>query len=193
MPRGQAEALIPLLSDLLAQAGFDWHALGGIAVGTGPGNFTGVRIAVAAARGLALGLGVPAVGVSTFEAAAEGRSGDPVLVSLAAPRGLAYLHRLDAGRLAGSPLLVDPAALPDDLAAGDASLVLGHEAGRIAQGLGLPCRAFDPAALPDLAARIARIGQARLAAGPAPPRPAPLYVRPAEAAPPSDPPPLIVA
>jgi hypothetical protein len=52
MDKGQAERLMPLLEEVLAEAGLDWHDLAAVAVGTGPGNFTGVRIAVAAARGL---------------------------------------------------------------------------------------------------------------------------------------------
>jgi len=49
MERGQAEALMPALLGLMARAGLDWGDLDGVAVGTGPGNFTGVRVAVAAA------------------------------------------------------------------------------------------------------------------------------------------------
>ena len=71
MDRGQAERLLPMLEELMAEAGTGWTALDGIGVVTGPGNFTGVRLAVAAARGLALGLGIPAVGVSIFEALAD--------------------------------------------------------------------------------------------------------------------------
>ena len=72
MARGQAERLFPLLTELLAQAGRDWPDLAAIGCGIGPGNFTGVRIAVAAARGLSLSLGIPAIGVSATEAAAYG-------------------------------------------------------------------------------------------------------------------------
>ena len=68
MGRGQAERLMPLLEELLAEAGLNWRDLHRIGVGVGPGNFTGIRISVAAARGLALGLGIPAIGVSTFDA-----------------------------------------------------------------------------------------------------------------------------
>jgi len=70
MTRGQAERLMPLLQELLAEAGFTWQDLSALGVGVGPGNFTGIRIAVSAARGLALGLDVPAVGVSGCEARA---------------------------------------------------------------------------------------------------------------------------
>ncbi|MFP4451570.1 MAG: tRNA (adenosine(37)-N6)-threonylcarbamoyltransferase complex dimerization subunit type 1 TsaB, partial [Rhodosalinus sp.] len=67
MGRGQAERLMPMLEEMLAEAGVGWSDLDVLGVGTGPGNFTGLRIAVAAARGLALALDVPAVGVSGFE------------------------------------------------------------------------------------------------------------------------------
>ena len=52
MTKGQAERLFPLLAELLAEAGVDWRDLSVVGVGTGPGNFTGIRIAVAAARGM---------------------------------------------------------------------------------------------------------------------------------------------
>ncbi|OYW58073.1 MAG: tRNA (adenosine(37)-N6)-threonylcarbamoyltransferase complex dimerization subunit type 1 TsaB, partial [Rhodobacterales bacterium 12-65-15] len=68
MEKGQAERLMPLLEEILADGGIGWHDLSALAVGTGPGNFTGVRIAVAAARGLALGLKIPAIGVTLLEA-----------------------------------------------------------------------------------------------------------------------------
>jgi tRNA threonylcarbamoyladenosine biosynthesis protein TsaB len=63
---------MPMLDAVLAEAGKDWRDLTALGVGVGPGNFTGIRLAVAAARGLALGLRIPAVGVSVFEARAHG-------------------------------------------------------------------------------------------------------------------------
>lgn len=67
MARGQAERLMGLLEELLAEHGQTWRELDAIGVGVGPGNFTGIRISVSAARGLALGLGIPAMGVSMFD------------------------------------------------------------------------------------------------------------------------------
>lgn len=65
--RGQAERLMGLLEEMLADVSLRWADLAALGVGVGPGNFTGIRIAISAARGLSLGLGVPVVGVSRFE------------------------------------------------------------------------------------------------------------------------------
>jgi tRNA threonylcarbamoyladenosine biosynthesis protein TsaB len=170
MPKGQAERLIPMLEELLAEAGLGWSDLKAIAVGTGPGNFTGVRIAVSAARGLALGLGIPAVGVTRLEALAHGLT-RPVTVVEDARRGEVYVQRFDQegpgpARLTGA----------DEVLAGP---VTGSAAG--------------PAALPPampLVEAITRIGAIR--AMTPQPRPAPFYLRGADAAPPADPPPVIL-
>ena len=70
MARGQAERLMPLLQEMLAVHDLSWSDLDRLIVGIGPGNFTGIRIGVAAARGLALGTGLPTVGVSSLDALA---------------------------------------------------------------------------------------------------------------------------
>ena len=106
MATGQAERLMPLLNEVLAEAGVGWRDLTALAVGTGPGNFTGVRIAVAAARGLALGLGVPAVGVTRLEALAQGLP-RPVTVIEDARRDEAYVQVFDG---AGGPARLMPMA-----------------------------------------------------------------------------------
>lgn len=171
MDKGQAERLIPLLEDLLAQGGVGWSDLARLAVGTGPGNFTGVRIAVAAARGLALGLGIPALGVSRLEALAHGLP-RPVTVIEDARRGEAYVQVFDlAGPapafLSGMGNIAHPTGAVTGSAAGAAAL---------------------PPALP-LAEAMARIAGDRSL--PQPP-PAPFYLRSADAAPPADPPPVIL-
>lgn len=68
MPRGQAEALVPMIEDVLAQAALSYNDIGMIAVTRGPGAFTGLRIGLATARALSLALGIPVCGVSTFDA-----------------------------------------------------------------------------------------------------------------------------
>ncbi len=170
MAKGQAERLMPLVSETLAEAGLKFSDLGAIAVGIGPGNFTGIRLSVAAARGLSLSLGIPAIGVSTLEALAEGGP-RPMLALADARRGAAYAQVFRTGGAEDPALVEDAADLPADLP-------------RIGDGPGAL-----PAALP-LAEAIARVAAAR--PGPDHPRPAPLYIRPADAAPPRDPAPAIL-
>ena len=91
MSRGQAENLMPLIEDLLNSQGVTFRDLTAIGVGVGPGNFTGIRISVSAARGLALGLGIPAVGVTSFDASLLGA--EPGTVALVnAPREQVYVQ-----------------------------------------------------------------------------------------------------
>lgn len=168
MDKGQAERLVPLLEELLAAQGKTWADLTAIAVGTGPGNFTGVRISVATARGLALGLGVPAIGVTRLEATAYGHP-LPVTVIEDARRGDVYVQRFTAegAETAYLAKASEPAPLPQTGTGCD----------------GLP-------AVVELVEAIARIAATRT--GSPQPRPAPFYLRGADAAPPSDPPPLIL-
>jgi tRNA threonylcarbamoyl adenosine modification protein YeaZ len=71
----RASALLEDVDALLRQAGAHQRDLAALALGTGPGSFTGIRIGLALARGLALGLGLPAAGVSTLDALAAGAPG----------------------------------------------------------------------------------------------------------------------
>lgn len=88
--KGHAEHLLAVIDKALADADVTYADLGSIAVSTGPGSFTGIRVGVSAARGLALALKIPATGVTTLEAlAAE--------AAIAFP-GRAVLAVLDGGR-----------------------------------------------------------------------------------------------
>jgi tRNA threonylcarbamoyladenosine biosynthesis protein TsaB len=171
MEKGQAERLIPLLEEVLAEAGIGWHDLKAIAVGTGPGNFTGVRIAVAAARGLALGLGIPAIGVTRLEALAYDL-----------PRPLRVIEDARRGEVYVQDFLSDGPA-PARLTAAEGIAVLPNTTGNAAGP-----EALFPAV--PLAEAIARIAADR--ATTPQPRPAPFYLRGADAAPSSDPPPVIL-
>ena len=68
MKRGHAEALMPLIARVMKDAALPFAALDRIAVTTGPGSFTGLRVGLSAARGIALAAGKPAVGLTTLSA-----------------------------------------------------------------------------------------------------------------------------
>jgi tRNA threonylcarbamoyladenosine biosynthesis protein TsaB len=111
---GHATRLLPLTGELLAEAGIGWGKLERIAVGVGPGTFTGLRVGVATARGLALSLGVPLVGVSSLRALAHGVSAHAggqadgaVLAVIDARRGEVFVAAYD-----GQAELVAPHPLP---------------------------------------------------------------------------------
>ncbi len=181
MARGQAEHLFPLLEALLAEGGLGWSDLSAVAVGVGPGNFTGLRIAVAAARGLALSLEIPAVGVTTFEALAEGTAGAVLAIVDARQDRLYAQWRTPAGN--GEPVTCTLDTLPAAPGPG-AATVVGHRAAEVALRLGVQAL---PAHLP-LAEAIGRRATARLAAGATDGPPLPLYLREADAAPAGPPP-----
>ncbi len=184
--RGHAEVLMPMVQDVMAEAGLGYDGLDAIAATVGPGTFTGLRIGLAAARGLALAAGLPLVGVTTLEAIAHGvpesaRACRAVLVALDARRGQVYAQAFGPDLAPrGEPAALAPgaaAALVDDadkvLLAGDGvDLVRPHLVGDIAvaPGDGLP----DAAVVAALAARRAAVPASRVA---------PLYLRAPDARP----------
>jgi len=157
MAKGQAEHLMPMLEEVLAAADLTWGDLDGIGVGIGPGNFTGIRISLGAARGLALGLGKPAIGVNGFDARAF-QEPLPYTATIPAPRNQSYAQVFDVTGIS---------------TAEQCETTAGQQ---------------KPAS--DLIAAIALIAAARL--GDPVARPAPLYIRSADAAPPRDPAPTIL-
>jgi tRNA threonylcarbamoyladenosine biosynthesis protein TsaB len=181
MDKGQAERLMPMISEMLAEAGRDWRDVTLVGVGIGPGNFTGVRISVAAARGLAMSLGAPAIGVTRLEALAEGLP-RPLAVVEDARRGEVYAQDFGVGA-AGTPRLVALGALADLLddrpLTGSAAVMASAVTGGRVVAQDMP-----------LALAIARIAAAR--AGTPQPRPAPLYLRAADAALPREAPPVLL-
>jgi len=107
-----AQRLLELAAVLLEAAGLDWPALDLIAAGVGPGGYTGLRIGLSTARGLALSLGVPLVGVGTLRALAEPLAQRPVAAILDARRGEAFIAVYDGERELLAPRVCDPAELP---------------------------------------------------------------------------------
>ena len=193
MVRGQAERLFPMLEEVLDEAKLGWGDLDALAVGVGPGNFTGIRIAVSAARGLSLSLGIPAIGVNLFEVRALGYfnlpgAHDRVLVCLMGPRDSLYVQLMGPEGALAPPRQIDPTtdALSDEeqraVAVGPACNFIKHR---------LPVDTRQSSSVRSLS-RTALIAENILASGDQIARPAPLYVRAADAAPASDPPPVIL-
>lgn len=112
MSRGHAEALVPMIDAALRQADTSMDALSRLAVTTGPGTFTGVRVGVSAARGLALALKLPVAGITSLEmlAGAVVFSGDiamgaRILAAIDARRNQVYLALYEhSGSGGGYPL-----------------------------------------------------------------------------------------
>jgi tRNA threonylcarbamoyladenosine biosynthesis protein TsaB len=92
-PRRHAELILPMIEAVLAEAGISRRQIDGIAVGRGPGAFTGVRLAISVAQGLALGLDIPVVPVSSLAALAQDVPAEidaPILAVIDARMGEIY-------------------------------------------------------------------------------------------------------
>lgn len=183
MPRGQAEALLPMLERLRTGAGLDYADFDRLAVSVGPGSFAGIRVGLAAARGLALALNLPLAGIGTLEVLAAGMPGQgPVAAVIDARNNQVYLQIFaqDLQPLGAAALLsIDDAiiACQTHNATGDLRLV-GGGAPLLAGALGIGPSRTDAAALPDAAMVAARA--ARVSAVPGH-QVAPLYLRPPDA------------
>src|SRR5277367_540029 len=106
--RGHQERLAPMTRDLMARAGLNFAALDRIGVTVGPGSFTGLRVGLAFAKGLAFALGQPCVGVGTLEALAASLGADgPTAAVIDAGRGRVYLQLFE-----GRAWLSGPDILP---------------------------------------------------------------------------------
>jgi tRNA threonylcarbamoyladenosine biosynthesis protein TsaB len=182
MARGQAETLMPMIAATLAEAQISLGALDLIAVTTGPGAFTGLRIGLAAARGLALASGVPLLGVTSFAAVAAAvtaaeRGGRSLVVALDSKRRELYLESFAAdGTLLRPGALVPPAAWRDWVPSGEL-LLAGDGAPRLAAALAerAPALAGGPGVAD--AADVALLAAEAWRPGLRPPAPRPLYLR----------------
>ncbi len=111
MARGQAEALVPMIAEVMAEAGIDFAALEAIATTVGPGSFTGLRIGLATARGLGLAAARPVVAVTSFEAFQADRAPGTLTVLIDSRRGPLFVQAFDAaGAAAGAACALEPDA-----------------------------------------------------------------------------------
>ena len=186
MARGHADALAPMVEEVMRGLDGGFASLSRIAVATGPGSFTGIRVGLAMARAMAVALAIPVVGVSTLAAFAGRCSARPVLESSprrstpATARSISSCSSHPAGRWRRR------AAIPRANAcgrlaparhgfAGDAAALIANEAHRA----GLPYDIDAARDAPDIVA-LACIG---LAVDPATSPARPLYVKPPDARP----------
>ena len=183
--RGQAATLLPAIAATLQEAGIDRRALSLIAVTVGPGSFTGLRVGISAARGIALAAGKPAVGLSTLAAlaaphvasradhviiAAIDARNEQVYFQVFAPNGTTIVTpRLDRVRAAVRAVPVGAAVVTGSAA----ELVAAHWPN------GSPVPLVETHAAPDIG-WVARLGAAAREEGAAP---KPLYLRRPDARP----------
>lgn len=146
MEHGQAEALIPMVQTIMAEAGIGYEDLDLIAAGTGPGSYTGVRVALAAARGLASASGKPLSGVSNFDAVYAAAAAEaPQMVALETRRADLYIQLFAKdGRADSPPSILAEQDLVDLFTPGETIVVAGDAAPRAVAVLragGRPARA----------------------------------------------------
>ncbi len=191
MRRGHGEALMPMVAEVMGEAGLEFAALRALAATTGPGAFTGIRIGLSAARGFALAGGLPVIGVTTLEAVAAAQDGDdhPLLVALDSKREDIYVQLFAPD---GAPLSEPLSRVPEEIGAilptAQTVALAGDRANTVLQvlaGRDPPLLRSSGPDLPD-AAVVARVAARRFAIEPvtadAPP-PAALYLRPPDAIP----------
>lgn len=110
-PPGHSRELLPALVRLMDEAGVGWGDVSGVAVGTGPGTFTGLRIGVATARALATAAGIPVHPVSSLAALAQPIDADRRLPLIDARRGELFGALYDGEREIAEPFAARPEAL----------------------------------------------------------------------------------
>jgi tRNA threonylcarbamoyladenosine biosynthesis protein TsaB len=185
MARGHAEASMPLLERVMREAGLDFFALDRIAVTVGPGSFTGLRVGIAAARGIALAAKKEIVGITTLAALAApyiaAEPNIPVAAAIDGRHRHVYFELYGAqGRVLLSPRII-PVEDAVHAAAGASARLVGSGARMMADiwpdPMHLP--AIDERRAPDIN-WVARLG-AEAHAREAPPKP--LYLRPPDAHP----------
>lgn len=195
--RGHMERLMPMIEQVMGKAGLEYQELDRIAVTTGPGTFTGVRIGISSARALALAADCPLVSTTSLQVmawSAQGQLGDAagvsqsdhsIAIAVDARRGQIYfqLYAADASEM------TEPVALTLDAAArllpGTAIFISGSAASQLANIADQPNRAVRAVAAglqPEAAVLVRKAKDLPLAKGPV----SPLYLRPPDAKPQTD-------
>lgn len=186
MERGHAEALMPMIERVMAKVEGGFSSLDRVAVTIGPGSYTGLRVGISAARGIALAAGIPAIGISTLAASAApfiGREGGRVVAAAVdAKHGQVWFQAMNAqGKQLVSVRQVNHRDAARAIGAGPVSLV-GSAALAVANeawAIGLDALVVDDAKAPDVT-WVARLG---MIADPESAPPRPLYLKAPETTP----------
>ena len=185
MARGHAEAVMPLIARVMDAARSEFVELNRIAVTVGPGSFTGLRVGISAARGIALAAGKPAIGLSTLSALAAphvaARTGDTIIAAIDARNEQVYFQVFAPnGKTIVSPRLDRVRAAVRAVPVGPA-IITGSGAALVAANWpsGSPVPHVEAHAAADIG-WVARLGAAAQDEGAAP---KPLYLRRPDARP----------
>lgn len=187
MQRGHAEALMPLIKRVMDRAGLDFDALDRVAVTIGPGSFTGLRVGIAAARGIALATAKPAIGISTLSAYATpliaADETTPVVAAIDARHEQVYLQVFGpGGRTLVAPRVAPLREAVRAAANSGAPRIVGTAADLMAAAWPpdeRKPRAVEQQGAPDID-WVAQVGAAMSESGVSP---RPLYLRPPDAQP----------
>ena len=181
--RTHSQSILPMVQELLAEAGIALRDCDAIAYGSGPGSFTGVRTACGIAQGLAFGAGLPVVPVVTLDAMAlacqQAHGAQQVLTVLDARMGEVYWAQYDVS--GGLKTVAAPAlSAPGGVAPRGEVTACGNGFAAYAEALAvLPCAAGADAAIMPHAIQVGQLARAAFAAGQfvAPAEAQPLYLR----------------
>ena len=189
MKRGHAEALMPLVARVMKEAGIPFASLDRVAATTGPGSFTGLRVGLSAARGIALAANKPAIGITTLAAYAAPHVSEhgehPIISAIDARHEHVYLQVVSGH---GGPLVTPRVAPVEEALAASrfgAPILAGNAANLLAErwpkDTAAPVK-IDQQAAPD----IAWVAWLAAAVDPAVATPRPFYLRAPDAKPPAD-------
>jgi tRNA threonylcarbamoyl adenosine modification protein YeaZ len=186
MVRGHAEALMPLVERVMRRAGTAFPALDRIAVTTGPGSFTGLRVGISAARGIALATGKPAYGLTTLGAYAASHIAEDnkstIAVAIDARHQQVYLQVFGPGGRTLVPPRIASIAEAIGAAAGERVRIVGTGADMLMAAW--PTDRPAPAKVENKRAPdIVWVGRMAVAATEPPAPPKPLYLRAPDAQP----------
>lgn len=187
--REHAEVLMPMIGGVLDEAALAYEDIGAIAVTIGPGSFTGVRVGVAAARGLALSLKIPLIALTSLEVMARQALDQldeipaTLAVSVDARRSEVYIALFDgSGNTLREPEALSPEKAVQSLPSSGAIMSVGSGARLLAEAALNAARDIETA-LPDLQPDARMLAEIALEREPAKGPVSPLYLRPPDAKP----------